>query len=124
MPYSLSFTENIHYLHVCFAGNFLAGDVKALWREITDYLQAHPHKRLLVEEHPGADGHLDTLEVYETAAFFANASRTRNLRVALLYQAGVMKETLRQAYFGETVAVNRGLNLKVFHDREDAEQWL
>jgi hypothetical protein len=112
MPYSLSFTENIHYLHIGFTGNFRAGDVKALWKELGDYLQAHPQTRVLVEEQPGAEGRLDTLEVYETAEFLANATHTT--RIALLYQAGVTRDTLRQALFGETVAVNRGLNLKVF----------
>ncbi|NUM48976.1 MAG: hypothetical protein HUU38_30095 [Anaerolineales bacterium] len=124
MPYALNFTKNNHYLHIGFTGDFRPGDVKTLWAEIRAYLNLHPQKRILVEEHPGATGRLDTLEVYETAAFLANTKLTYNVRIALLYQASVQKETFKQAQFGETVAINRGLNLKVFHTREDAEQWL
>ncbi len=124
MPYSLSFTEHNHYLHIGFTGDFRPGDVKALWAEIRAYLNLHPQNRILVEEQPGATGRLDTLEVYETAAFLANTNLTHSIRIALLYQASVKKETLKQAQFGETVAVNRGLNMKVFYVREAAEQWL
>lgn len=124
MPYTLSFTEKTHYLHIGFTGDFRPGDVKALWAEIRAYLTIHPKNRILVEEQPGATGRLDTLEVYETASFLANTNPTHTLRIALLYQAEVTGDTLRQALFGETVAVNRGLNLKVFHAREAAEQWL
>ena len=124
MPYALSFSENNHYLHIGFTGDFRPGDVKALWAEIHAYLNLHPQNRILVEEQPGATGRLETLEVYEAAAYLAHTSLSRALRIALLYQAGVTRDTLRQAQFGETVAVNRGLNLKVFHAREVAEQWL
>lgn len=124
MPYSLSFIENNDYLHVSFDGNFLPGDVKPMWREILDYLHTHPHKYILVEEQPGATGQLNTLEVYKTAEFLSQSRLTRGVRVALLYQTGVTQNTLQQAIFGETVAVNRGLNLRVFRIKEDAEQWL
>lgn len=124
MPYALSFSDNPHYLHIGFTGNFISGDVKALWNEISAYLKIHPRNCILVEEQPGATGQLATLEIYETAAFLANAHLPRALRIALLYQAGVTNETLKLAYFGETVAVNRSLTLKVFHVREAAEHWL
>lgn len=124
MSYSLSFHENGDYLQVLFSGNFGNGDVLSIWREINDYLGVHSNKRVLVEEQPGTVGKLDTLEVFEAARFLAAARVARGTKIALLYQAEVTVETFEKAVFGETVAVNRGLQLKVFHSQEAARAWL
>lgn len=124
MPYSLSFVEQANYLQVNFSGDFGAGDVKALWHEMKEYLTTHPHQRVLVKEHPHATGRILPLEVFEAAASFAQSMLKHRTKIAVLYRADVSATTLQEARFGETVALNRGLRLRVFLDRAAAEQWL
>ena len=124
MAYFLSFNAGDEYLHVLFSGNFANGDVLALWKDLVQYLEIHPCRQVLVEEQPGTVGNLDTLEIFETAKFLAVSRFVHRTRIALLYQEEVSAETLRQALFGETVAVNRGLTFKVFHSRDAALKWV
>ena len=47
---------------------------------------------------------------------------THNMRMKLAY---IIHEPLRDPErFGETVAVNRGMNVKTFEDRNEAVEWL
>ena len=125
MTYALSFIENDQYLHILFSGDFVSGDVKALWTEIYEHLGTNQtQKRILVEEQPGTTGQLDMLEVFETASFLANSHFAFKVKIAVLYLEEVSLDTLNQARFGETVAVNRGANMKVFASKEEAETWL
>lgn len=67
-------------------------------------------------------GGLDTLETYEVAGRDLPRQRAvrRVLRAAILDR----HENIERIRFFETVAVNRGLNVKVFADEDHAREWL
>lgn len=125
MPYILTYTENTDYLHFIFSGNFKTGDVSNIWHEVHSCLCTHQDEKILIEEKPGSTAEtLDTLEIYETAKFLATEKLEHPIKVALLYSDDVSAKTLKQARFGETVAINRGFRLRVFINRADALAWL
>jgi hypothetical protein len=62
---------------------------------------------------------IDTVDIYESAEFMAQQARGV-VRAAIVTPAGHEDD----AEFWETVAVNRGLKVRMFRRLEDAERWL
>jgi len=67
-------------------------------------------------------GELDTIETYEVAGqeLPSQPNARRLIRSAILDHS----ENLERIRFFETVAINRGLTVKVFDDEETAVRWL
>jgi hypothetical protein len=61
----------------------------------------------------------ETIDVFESAKFYTDIARSDTV-VALL----IKSEQADPAVFWETVANNRGLNVKTFTDVSEAEVWL
>lgn len=74
--------------------------------------------RLLVEE-THLEYTLSTLDTYTSGCFLAQLS-PKPKKIAILCKTS----SLNNAKFWETVAVNRGVNVRVFDDRVSAENWL
>lgn len=123
MPYTFSI-EDVEYAHVVYSGDFQAGDAKSMWSEIIDHLGSSSQRSILVEEHPSTTGSTELGEVYDTAVLLANAVAFRGVRVAVLIPAPPAKEALRQHRFMVDVAANRGLMVRSFQSKDEAEQWL
>jgi hypothetical protein len=70
----------------------------------------------------GMSGGLDTMETFEVAGHeIPQQADTRKLvRSAILDHP----ENIKRIRFFETVAINRGLNVKVFDDEDRAIEWL
>ncbi len=62
---------------------------------------------------------IETVDIYESAEFMAQQARGV-AQVAIVTPAGHEED----AEFWETVAVNRGLKVRMFRRMEDAERWL
>jgi hypothetical protein len=62
---------------------------------------------------------IGTIDIYESAEFMAQQARWV-MQVAIVAPAGYEDD----ADFWETVAVNRGLRVRMFRRIEDAERWL
>lgn len=88
---------------------------------IISYCLEHSLSRLLIDVR-AASGSLDTLEIYEVAGHgIASRENARQVvRSAILDRT----ENLERVRFFETVAMNRGINVRVFDDRTEAESWL
>jgi len=74
--------------------------------------------RLLVDE-THLEYTLSTLNTYHSGCFLSQLS-PKPQRIAILCKTS----SLNNAKFWETVAVNRGVNVRVFDDRISAENWL
>ena len=125
MPYALRFIKKDAHLAIRFSGNFIKGDIEDLWKQISEYLQENPQQRILVEEIFGSTAQeLDAFEIFQAAEKLSKSKFAYRLKIALLYAKNVSDETLSKAQFGETVALNRGLNLRVFREKRNAQKWL
>lgn len=62
---------------------------------------------------------LNTMDTFESAAFLASQA-PKLAKAAIVYNSKYVED----ARFWETVAVNRGLTVRVFKDVESARSWL
>lgn len=74
--------------------------------------------RVLCDERE-LDYALKTFETFEAAKFIAEKA-PRVIKAAIVCKP----EHMEEAQFWETVATNRGLHVRMFHDLDEAERWI
>ena len=96
---------------------------KSTFGEIFDLLADRKLKQVLVDCRYIENLHNVLLNSFEYAEFIANEIQAKNIYPKLAYI--LLKDShfdIRQ--FAEDVAVNRGVNIKLFVDRDEALTWL
>jgi hypothetical protein len=117
--YKLTFHDRIGYLYAFVEGETDNVEVTTqYWREIVAKCNENDTRKLLVEEDlPG--GPTET-EVYHLASALPKLGFYR-IKVAFV-DRHLDQQELNQ--FAELVAVNRGVNGKIFNNANEAEKWL
>jgi len=108
-------------------GEFDIEDAKRTFLEILDLVEQHKSARVLIDGR-ALDGEPKVIERFYYGEFVAdavNGLRTRGWVGETPQFAYVMLEpVLDPMRLGETVAVNRGMNVKSFEDANEALEWL
>ena len=108
------------YLHVCVTGA-QRGAAGSHWDQVWVACRGSGQDRFLIEERlPGP--RLGTLELFETASAWAQRPWPAGHHIAYVDAAGRLDESAR--HFVETVARNRGLNVRCFSVLQEAVGWL
>jgi hypothetical protein len=119
MTYKLTIRKEHDYFHVKVIGENSVENVNRYMEEVLQKCKDIDCTRLLVEEQ--LDGpRLDTFKVFEIA--YEKSIQSRGLFKAIAYVDVNAEGDSMQ--FAETVAVNRGLPLRVFSTVAEAEKWL
>ena len=121
MDYRLDFTERDGRIVATLGGVRTPETLIAAAAEIAGHCREHGIKYVLIDVRP-MQGGLDTLETFEVAgqAIPSQGDARQLVRSAILDHS----ENLERIRFFETVALNRGLMIKVFDDEADAVRWL
>lgn len=85
---------------------------------ILEACKAGNYLRVLCDE-TELEYRLSTLDTYESAVFLASQA-PRLVKAAIVCN----EKFVQDAHFWETVAVNRGLTVRVFKDAASAQEWL
>lgn len=119
MSYELRLTQEPAFLHAVVTGTNSKENVAAYLNEVRRECVARNCSRVLIEERLEGP-RLDIMDVFEVAAegsMRAPAQITAMAYVDVNAGGDLMK-------FAETVAVNRGLSVRVFSSVSDAREWL
>lgn len=117
--YKLTFQDRIGYLYAFIEGETDNVEVTTqYWREIVAKWNENDTRKILVEEDLPR-GPSET-EVYHLASALPKLGFYR-IKLAFLDRHLEQQELNR---FAELVAVNRGINGKIFNNADEAEKWL
>lgn len=121
MDYEFEMLEEDGYVVAALGGIRTPETLITVAARTTAFCNERQIKRVLIDIRRMSGG-LDTLETYEVAGHEIprQESVRRALRAAILDRP----ENIERIRFFETVAVNRGLNVKVFADEDLAVEWL
>ena len=121
MDYQLDIIENDEYVTAKLSGVRRPTSLLEAAVKTTAYCKQNGIHHLLIDIR-GMSGGLDTIETYEVAGqgLPSQPNARRLIRSAILDHS----ENLERIRFFETVAINRGLTVKVFDDEETAVRWL
>jgi len=119
MSYTLTITRKPAYLHAIVTGANNKKNVMAYIEELHRECIARGCFRVLVEERLEG-GRVSTTDVFEIVSAGSDRAGARLEAVAYV-DVNAAGDLMK---FAETVAVNRGLPMRVFQSVADAEQWL
>jgi hypothetical protein len=123
MSYSVALREYPDHLRVEVSGEWTPGheleDAVDVWTQVADCCRKSGLTRILsVWDVPGR---LPPLVAYELVGARASGAWDRRFRLALVQ---LREERFKDSQFVETLAVNRGYNVRVFDNEPDARSWL
>ena len=122
MSYNLNFKEKGDHIRVEISGEWTKGkeeeEVIGAWSQVVTLCQAKNINHILAIGK--VTGRLPTMSAYNMAKFPDKHGWSRKFKVAVVPLGASLKSNL----FAETVLVNRGFDVKVFDNEQDAKIWL
>jgi hypothetical protein len=119
MAYYKVCVDKRQYLHVQLYGVRNRQNACHIVDDVEQAIMAGPHRLVLLDVR-GQDAVATGFNTYEQASYAA--ARLSQLKPKIAYLS--KEEDFEDARYWETVAVNRGLWLRLFHEETDARQWL
>ena len=117
--YSLIIEERKSYLYANVSGEDSMEVSLAYWQEVLDACKRLNYCKILIEE--DLEGSPSTLDYFEFGESLANMVQGLYLKIAFVDRhANHTPDNI----FAELVAVNRGVNVKLCKNIEEAEDWL
>jgi len=117
--FTLRFEERPEYLFAYVKGEKDSYEIsRKYWREVADECRRIKCEKVLIEE--DINDELSTTETYRLTSEIPNFGFS-GIRVAFVDRHPTQQESNK---FGELVATNRGLFVKVFDTVDRAEEWL
>ncbi len=111
------------YLCLRCTGLCSPAEVKMLISRTVDAVLEHRKSRVLIDAN-GVTGDLSTMERFDCSVFLAEEINLRALGKLAKITVVAKEPPLDPQRFGETVAVNRGVNVKAFTVLDEAIAWL
>ncbi len=121
MAHRISIQPKGAYLHVTVTGDNTPEDIGGYFEEVLEACQQHQCFNILIEENLRGPT-IGTFPTYEVIT--KNISQLLAYDHHLAYVDANPEHDWDNNQFGETVAVNRGISLKVFSNAPEAEEWL
>lgn len=122
----LTFDEAKNQFCAIYEGHYSLPDAKATFMTIVEALVQRPAQKVLVDART-VTGAPTTEERFAYSCFVAQAVsdlRCRGISPSPWFAYVMVEPVLDRKKFGETVAVNRGVMVRVFNNMEEAEHWL
>ena len=118
MPYQIYFRKDHNCVFLVHTGEMDIEQARLARNELRDALTAHNCNKVLIEE-TQANKKLSAIDEHQFTAEYGS-ELTRSTRIAII----VRREKMSEARFVENVAFNRGIQLRIFHNRKEALDWL
>ena len=122
MPYKVTIKEKEDHLRVEISGKWTKGneveEVISAWSQVVEIGRTKNINHILAIGK--VTGHLPPMAAYDMAKFPDDHGWSRKFKLALV----ALGESWKSNLFAETVADNRGYDVKVFDNEQDAKAWL
>ncbi|APV48299.1 hypothetical protein BWI17_00545 [Betaproteobacteria bacterium GR16-43] len=119
MTYQFDLEEHPAYLHAKATGEHSAQNVARFLKDAYEACVARGQTSVLLEVNLAGTS-LEFSSIYEVISS-RSAAGTKLKRVAYVDATTRSPERMR---FAETVALNRGVNVRLFHNLDDARRWM
>jgi len=120
-PYQVVVEEKPGYVHFRVTGSNSPGSVRGYLADVYYTCAQHKHPAILIEENLQGSG-LGLLDIFEIVS--EGSERTWPYIRRIAFVDVNPEHSQPDMKFAETVAVNRGVNMRLFPGLREAELWL
>lgn len=120
MPYQIDSNDREGYLQLTFKGEWPAELDEQITNDLYAAIISSEQKKILLDYREGNNMTTNTMLDYNSAINAAELPEIRRFTCAMLFRP----DEVKKFEFWETVAVNRGLNVRFFDDESEALKWL
>jgi hypothetical protein len=123
---NLTVDNSPSFLNAVLSGEFTLEEAERTFAQILEAVERYEATRVLVDGR-GITGHPTTMERFYYGEFVAqavNAFCQRQNRPTPKFSYVLIKPVVDDDRFGNTVAANRGMDVKTFEDVDAAVEWL
>lgn len=121
MPYQIRYVEKYDLVETLYMGSMSIDEVQTAAMDTLRTAQAHQTLRLL-GDCLQLEGGASLFDIYELASLFEAVPQARFFKEAIILPT--LPKPLEEMQFYETTTRNRGFNVRVFTDRDEAIAWL
>ncbi len=118
MTYHAKYENRPGYLFVLIEGEECFDEAMAFWEDMLKEADTRNYNTLLVKDE--LKGLMTPQQVYQFCAQMARKSHGKTIA----YVDGGKPEAYEMNLHGETVAINRGVNARLFKTEEEAVKWI
>ena len=123
MPTQYKIDINQNYIHVKVSGTFSFIEYKSIIEVILSECVKNNKSSILFDERE-VEGNMTTWERYNLSVYFSKLSREHTSTFKVKIAVVGFPPLIDPDRFGETVALNRGININVTNDIDEAIRWL
>src|SRR5829696_5884673 len=124
MPMTVKIAVRGNVLNVFVSGDFVLEEAKHTFLEVAEAVAENKSEKVLFDGR-SIRGNPSVIERFYYGEFTADSLRGSQAIASLPRFAYILHEpVLDPLRLGETVATNRGMNVRAFDNREEAIQWL
>jgi hypothetical protein len=120
MSYTITFVQKKDYLHARIDADSTREDIFKSLTEIQQTCLKYKYRKVLIEEN-FIGPTISTIDIF---SIIDQISPTISPDIQQIAFVDVSQRHVEIIRFAETVAVNRGVNIKLFTDIKIAEQWI
>jgi len=123
MPHTIKYNPETRMIESWTYGEFTLDEVREALAEFAVLIKEHGCSLMLNDYHD-AIPKFTAAEIYSMPAIIAEIFASHGISVHQLKRAFVTTREIRGFLFFETVTVNQGQNTRVFHEINEARNWL
>ena len=123
MPHTIIYNSESHVIEMTVQGELTMKEAKEITLEASK-IAKEQNCFVYFSDYREATVKLSTLEVYELPKIISDILASSGLNVHKFKRAFVVARDLKVYEFFENVTVNRGQNVRVFYDVDEAKRWL
>jgi len=121
MPYNLKLIPKSDYLYATVQGDNSPANIQQYLLEVKHSCELHNCRKVLIEENLQGPT-IGTFDIFEIVTKLSQDAAQAKLKIA--YVDVNRKHDMNAMHFAESVARNRSVNVRMFSNIREAEEWL
>lgn len=121
MPYDLKVVPKSSYLHATVEGDNSLANIQHYLLEVKHSCELHNCRKVLIEENLQGPT-IGTFDIFEIVTKLSQDAAQAKLKIA--YVDVNREHDMNAMHFAESVARNRSVNVRMFSNIREAEEWL
>jgi hypothetical protein len=123
MSYTVQYEEEEKFVYIKYSKKVDVAVLQKGSREAIKLAAKHQCRKILIDAQE-MDFSLSTIDIYQLPKTFSDVMVAEGENIWSYTRALVVPQIMKDHHFLETVAKNRGHNVKVFENTKDASEWL